>query len=397
MKSNFSNMSKRTLTRSIGFAFASATALMAMQVVSAAQWVEVSKQDRIVTVNASGLVSSEDVSEIGVPPTSSWGLRIQSIVEEGARVDEGDVVLRFQTSQQDENLRDRTRQLEVRTAEIEALKEKTVQDLEQEKLDLARLEADAIKAKRKAELPAEVVPGVEYAKLVEQERLARTLYERALKRKELSDLARDLQLTSLEKKVARLQGQIEERQREMSKFTIRSPRDGLALVGTDWQGDKLEMDSRVGPGRFVVQIVDDSKLIVKADVPEHAAAKLAVGQKAIVTSESLGGAELKGTIVSVGSTVRQKSQFSPAMVRDFIVKFDEDYSSVLKLGVSVQVTVQVETLRDSVAVPHEALVYRSGLPGVITGGTWKQVELGSRTEDEIVVLEGLEEGERVRL
>ena len=365
--------------------------------IQAAQFVEVVKQDRIVTVNASGVIASVNETSLGVPPSDSWRLSLAFIVEEGSRVREGQTVFSIESSREERNLEELRRNLQGLLGEVESQKEQTLQTLESEKLDRANLESQKIKAERKAELPPGVVPGVEYAILLEQKRLAQILYERGMKRQEMSDRARELQQASLQRRIARVETRIADREREMAAFTVRAPISGLVLIGVDWEGNKLDNGDRVSPGRPVVTIVDDSSILVKGDVHEQFAGKLAVGQRVVVTSDTLGGAKLNGTIDSVGNTVRRKSQRSPTMVRDFTVKFDEDYSAVLNLGVSVQVTIEVDTLQDAISVPKEALVYREGLPGVVVGGKWTKVQLGSISGGHYIVLSGVSEGDRVRL
>ena len=66
-------------------------------------------------------------------------------------------------------------------------KEQEQQQICQEALDMSNLKADVDKAVRLAEVPAGIVPGIEYKRLLERRRLAETLYERALVRKTLSD------------------------------------------------------------------------------------------------------------------------------------------------------------------------------------------------------------------
>ena len=184
----------------------------------------------------------------------------------------------------------------------------------------------------------------------------------------------------------------------MDSFNVRSPIDGLAIVGSNWEGQKLESGSRVGPGWPVVTVVDDKNILIRGTVHEQWAAKLAVGQVAIIETDALVGSKLQGTVSSVGSTVRRKSQRSPTMVRDFTVKLDEDYSHVLDLNMNVHVTIEVDTLVDAIAVPKDALVYREGRPGVVTQQAWTPIELGSSaSEGYFIVLNGLEAGQRVKL
>lgn len=396
------NTKKHNMSRRRGamfFGVLSGTACLCFAVSAfAANWYEVVKENRVVTITATGSVESASEHNIGVPPSDSWRLRLDWLVEEGTRVRKGGRIFTIESSSQQRDLEELQGRLQVMHGQIESRKEQNLQDIEAEKLDRANLESDAIKAKRKAEMPAGVVPGIEYKKLLEQERLANTLYERALTRQEMSERSRELEKASLDRQIERIERNLEQRQREMDSFTVRSPIDGLAIVGTNWEGQKLESGSRVGPGWPVVTVVDDKNILVRGTVHEQWAAKLAVGQRAIIETDALVGSKLQGTVSSVGNTVRRKSQRSPTMVRDFTVELNEDYSHVLDLNMNVHVTIEVDTLVDAIAVPKEALVYRQGKPGVVTQQAWTPVELGSSaSEGYFIVLDGLEAGQRVKL
>lgn len=98
------------------------------------------------------------------------------------------------------------------------------QQVRQEALDVSSLKADVDKAERIAEVPAGIVPGIEYQKLVEHRRLAETLYERALIRKSLSD--RDKVGAEENKKrqiaLARAKLRLDEVRQTLYSFTISS-------------------------------------------------------------------------------------------------------------------------------------------------------------------------------
>ena len=363
----------------------------------AADWYEIKEQDRVVTITATGTVESENEVAAGVPPSDSWRLRLDQLVEEGTQVRKGQMLFSIESSSQQRDLEQLEGRLEVKKGEIETSKERNLQTIEQEKLDLANLESDAIKADRKAELPAEVVPGIEYKKLREDKRLKNILWQRGLTRQKMSERGRVLQRESLDRQIKRLEADLEQRKNEMASFVVRSPIEGLAIIGVGWQGEKLSAGDRVSPGIPVVTVVDDKNVLIQGTVHEQSAAKLAVGQRAIVSTDKLVGSELKGRVVAVGNTVRRKSQRSPTMVRDFTVKLDEDYSHVLDLNESVHVEIEVDTQENAIAVPKQALVYREGKPGVYAGSAWTPVKLGDASGDGFIVLEGLDVGDKVRL
>lgn len=371
------------------------------------EWMTVTQEDRVITLTTTGVVDSEDSFAVGPPPTTRWRASIAQIVEEGKRISKGELLVRFEGSRADERIRELESRIEELEGTMESDKEKLLQELEQEKLDLANLESNADRAARKAAVPAGVIPGIDYQKLLEEKRLSKILYDRAIHRKTLNDQAREATKIWQEKNLERTKARLAGSRDILSSYTVRSPREGISVIGTDWDGQKLIEGSNVSVGFTVVRVVDDTKLLIKADVPENVAAQINTGQSVTILTEATGTSELTGTVFSVGNTVRRKSKNSLAMVRDFAVKLDGDYSDVLKVGVSVQLTVRTETITNVVAIPKEALVYRDGYPGVIkptegitavfNQGEWSPVYLGKSSDDFFVVLDGLEVGDKVRL
>lgn len=382
--------------------------LLVVVCAQAAQWKDVQKESKFtVNVSATGVVDSKKFESIGAPPTSRWRSRIEWIVPEGKRVSKNEVVVRIEGSRTDERIRELEGELNVHAGDVGVDKEQKQQQLRQEALDMSNLKADVEKAARMAEVPAGIIPGIEYRKLVERRRLAETLYDRALYRKQLSDRDKVALEENKQREIARAQLRLAEAKRALDTFTIRAGRDGIAVIGTDWSGEKLTAGSSASGGIQMVKIVDDTQLLIRATIPENLATVLKVGQKAVIVTETTGTAELSGEVHSVGNTVRRKSPKSLERVRDFTVELDEDYSEILRIGGSVEVKVEVETFNDVLTVPKDALVYRQGKPGVFTprlqlGGfvftdQWQPVTLGKANQEDFIVEEGLKEGQRVRL
>ena len=365
---------------------------------AAEQWLEVHRTDRPVTVATSGIVVSTEVLHFGPPPSSNWQTSIAELAQEGQRVEQGDLLVRLDSSNLDDDLTRWAGQVAQRRSELLSTDEKQRQEIEDERVGLAQAESEARKADRKTEQPEELIPGVEYRKLVEEKRIANLLKLRARERQSLSLRLRQAKRKEIETSVRQTAMKLAAIEKELASFTIRAPRPGLVVIGTDDLGDKLDVNASVHPGMVVVRLADDSRLAVQAEIREHAAARLAVGQRVRVAIDSAAEADLVGRVSQAANTVRRRSRYSEAMVRDITVEIDPGQPSVLRLGMSVQIEVELSMLRQALAIPASALVYRSGSPGVVLkGGGWQSVLLGERSADMFIVEGGLREGDMVRL
>jgi len=365
---------------------------------TAEDWLTVDAEDRPITVTANGIVESSDTLRFGPPATRSWRQTIATLAREGQMVSEGDVLASFDASSADDEVRETRAELNAKRTELESLLETQAREIEEEKVRLAEAESAAEKAARKADADESLYAGLEYQKLVEERRISAELFERESARRELNERVRRANRAELEADIRRLEAELAGDERALEKFTIRAPKAGLVIVGTDQAGQKLGANDTVNPGLTVVELADPDKLMVRAEVPEFAATKIAVGQKAEMVIDAAGGTTIRGHVIDVGSIVRRQSQYSQAMVRDVSIELPESVIASLRPGMTVKVTIETETQRAAVAVPDAVLQYRDGRPGVVVRGDgWREVRLGRASAGLRIIEDGLAAGERIAL
>ena len=310
----------------------------------------------------------------------------------------GDVLAQFDASSTDDRVRDRKAQLNAKRSELESWLETQRREIEEEKVTLAEAKSAAEKAERKADTNADVYAGLEYKKLLEERDIAADLYRREKEREELNRRVREAKRAELEADIRRLESEVAGAERELASFTIAAPRDGLVIVGTDQQGQKLSVNDQTNPGITVVELANPDDLIVRAEVPEFAATRIAVGQPAVSVIDAAGGAPIAGEVVEVGSIVRRQSQYSQAMVRDVAVSLPADVIETLRPGMSVKLEIEIDTQQNALAVPDDAIRYRDGKPGVVVRGDgWRGIVLGPASAGLRIVEDGLAAGDRVAL
>jgi len=372
--------------------------LLVADVARAEQWLEIEPTDRPITVVATGIISSADTLRFGPPPSRSWRTTITELAREGSRVNAGDVLARFDGSATDDRVRTLSAELNAKRSELESLLKTQASEIEEAKVKLAEAESEAEKAARKSDTDAELYASLEYSKLLEQKRLAADMLEFEQQRVKLAAQVRRAKKAELEADIRRLESELSGAEQELAAFTIKAPRDGLVIIGTDSEGRKLDVNDSVNPGIVVVELADETSLQVQAEVLEFTAASIQVGHPAVTTIDAVGSGQLQGEVTEVGSIVRRQSQFSQAMVRDVEVSLPPSSYANLRPGMSVKLTLVVDTRRNALAIPDSAILYRGGEPGVIVRrGGWTRVVLGPANEGMHMVEQGLEDGDEVAL
>ncbi|MDJ0656053.1 MAG: efflux RND transporter periplasmic adaptor subunit [Xanthomonadales bacterium] len=375
-----------------------AVLLLAAASVQAQDWVTVEVDDRPITVDATGIVASAGAMRFGPPPSRSWRITITKLAREGSRVKAGEVLAQFDGSATDDRVRSLTGDLNAKKSELESLGETQAREIEEGRVQLAAAKSSAEKAARKADVSAELYASLEYQKLLQEKAVAKVLYEQEQRRTELVAQVREAKRAELEADVRRLESELAGAKKELDSFTIRAPRDGLVIVGTDREGQKLDVNDAVNPGIVVVELAREDDLMIQAEVPEYAAASLHTGQKARVVIEAAGGVDVIGEVTAVASIVRRQSQYSQAMVRDVDVNIPSAAAGRLRPGMTAKITIEVDVETSALAIPDEAIAYRDGKPGVnVRGDGWRPVVLGRASAGMHVVSSGLSAGDQVEM
>jgi HlyD family secretion protein len=362
------------------------------------QWAQVAAADRPITVAASGIITPADALRFGPPPSRSWRITITQLAREGSRVEAGDVLAQFDGSATDDRVRSLSAELNAKRSELGSLLETQAREIEEGAVQLAAARSEAEKAARKADADASLFASLEYRKLLEERAITQKLYEWEQKRTVLAERVRASMWAELEAEIRRLESELQGARSELDSFSIRAPRDGLVIVGTNREGQKLDINESVNPGMVVVELADESSLVIQAEVPEYAAARIAVGQRVAISIDAAGGSSLAGEVIEVASIVRRQSQYSQAMVLDVTVSLPEADLADLRPGMSAKLDIVVATERAALAVPDDSIRYRDGRPGVeVRGQGWTPVGLGRSSGGLQVVKTGLEPGDEVRL
>jgi membrane fusion protein (multidrug efflux system) len=158
-------------------------------------------------------------------------------------------------------------------------------------------------------------------------------------------------------------------------------------------------DRLVTPGQYVrvqtpvMVVVDSDPLRVRLKVPERMAGWIAVGQPVTVQVEAYPARSFAGKVSRINPSVDPQA-------RTFEVEaLLENPDGALKPGFFARARIASSHVDRALVVPREALRYVYGVYKVyaVDEGKMRErdVKLGSREGEEVEVVEGVEEGERV--
>lgn len=196
---------------------------------------------------------------------------------------------------------------------------------------------------------------------------------------------------------------LERLERQMSKCVIRAPQSGMVVYANDsggsrfgQSGPKIDLGASVNEFQAILRLPDLANMQVKALVHESKVDSLRTGMRAVVKIQDR---ELQGTIASIANQAEPNSFFS-GNVKEYatIIKID-GHPDGLKPGMTAQVEVLVQELKDVLQVPVQCVVEKGG-KFYAWVKTPKKVErralrLGGTNDTEIEIQDGLSEGELV--
>ena len=175
---------------------------------------------------------------------------------------------------------------------------------------------------------------------------------------------------------------------QLSYSEIRSPIDGVVTDRPLYPGEMA------AAGTAIVTVMDVSAVIAKAHIPQADAALLKVGDKGTITVPGFDN-PVEGKITVVSPALDPNSTTVEVWLEA------KNPKQQLKPGTSVQLSLTAKTVKDALVVPAASVITAAdGSSAVMIAGSdgkahQKTVKLGIRQDDDVQILEGVSDGDKV--
>jgi len=204
--------------------------------------------------------------------------------------------------------------------------------------------------------------------------------------------------------------QLEEMEKELSGGELRSPADGVVILGKTWgeTGRRTVREGdRVWSREKVADITNLSALEVRLRVDENSVHRVKPKQKAVITVKGAPGREFDGEVIAIGAVARmalpwEDPQAVPGQrIFDVSVKVAKPDLAILRPGVKAEVQFVFDRIAEATYIPVQAVHDKPGGPVVYVqeGRRFasRKINPGDRNDKSVVILEGVKPGERVAL
>jgi multidrug efflux pump subunit AcrA (membrane-fusion protein) len=356
-----------------------------------------------ITVAARGELQGGNSEMLTAPMVGGGDLPITVLRQPGELVGEGDVVVQFDTTQQEYNLREaeadlaEAEQQVIRAqAESEATDEETrwavlsaESDVKVAEWEMKRNPVEPAIVRRQNELDLDAAKG----------RLRQA--QQDIKNKQTTS-ASGIAIQQANQNKAKVMAELA--QKNIDSMTLKAKTAGYVNVQQNMNMNMMYWGMSLPPfqvgdsarsGMAVAQIPDLKSWEISAKVGELDRGRLSPGQPVTVKVVALAGKEFKGKVKNMGGTS------GPQWDRNFETRITlDDGAPELRPGMTSNLVIVAETLENALWVPFQAVfesdgrqfVYRQTANGFMP----HDIKLVKRSESQ-VVLEGLNEGETIAM
>ena len=192
-------------------------------------------------------------------------------------------------------------------------------------------------------------------------------------------------------------------QDELAKAKIVAPASGFLIynelsIGSEYR--RIQIGDPVWNGQPIMTIPDTTLMAVETSVREFDVHKVHPRQKARVSFDAFPGLALDGHVDFIGNLATKSSNSRGG--KEFGLRILLDGTDAkLRPGMTAQVDIDVDRIPDTLILPIEAIFEKDGRPYCYAeeNGTVveREIETGLSNADQVAIVSGLHEGQRVSL
>jgi HlyD family secretion protein len=356
-------------------------------------------------ISANGELQAAESIAVAVPPVPIQRLRIGWAVPDGTHVNKGDVLIEFDPDELNLELMAHRSDLQMALEKItrgglastsektDIVKDKKIAELELEKI-IEFLPQDEQIYKRR-----EIIEG-QLDKEYTEKKIVFADARLNLKGKVYS---LDEAILTLER--GRVTSNIDRYEKALTSLKLLSPATGIVVYndpGYFFGGYSLMPGRVVYVGMTLFNLVNPDKMEAKCFVLEKDAGELRTEQKVTLTLDPYPDLEFTGSVKTIDKLARPIDRESPVKYFQTVVKLDKTNAELMKPGVKLKAQILAGELKSVIVIPRSAAVKKdSGFVAFVLKGVNQfepvPVTLGSGDAAQVVVTEGLEEGQTLAL
>lgn len=323
-------------------------------------------------------------------------VKIQDLIPEGTVVDSGQYVATLDRSEVSLKLKDIEDEIEKLESQYIKTKLDTtikLRDLRDELVNLkfAKEEAQIVLEQSKFEPPA----------TIRQAKINVDKAERAYNQS-VNNYGLKVRQSEADMREAEINLQKQQRSKTamldlLNRFTIYAPSSGMVIYTKEWGGQKRKVGSTINPWDLTVATLPDlTSMRSKTYVNEIDISKVRKGQKVRIGVDAFPDKKYSGTVTDVANIGEQLPN-TDAKVFEVVIKVNES-DPILRPAMTTSNSILIQRFEEVLSLPLEAVFMNDSISYVYTkNGKREIVVLGAENENEVIIEQGLKEGQSVYL
>jgi hypothetical protein len=356
-----------------------------------------------VLVTTSGELKARESVQITVPANSqqagAYQMKISSIVPEGTVVRAGDVVAELDRAQVAGRMTEVSLALQKAEAQFEQAMLDSTLNLSTARENIRTMELALEERRLAKEQAVYEAPTVKRQAEIDYEKAERGLAQARADYKTKTEQAQ-AKMREVGADVQRQRNLLGVIQDVMAGFSIRAPGPGMVIYVKEWNGRKRTTGSQVSSwDNAVATLPDLTSMESVTYVNEIDIRKIAVGQPVAISLDSDPSRKLTGTVTAVANVGEQRPNQDAKVFEVKVQVAGTD--TTLRPGMTTANAIETFKADSVLFIPLEAVngadgvafVYKENGNGVVK----QQIVTGAMNDDEVIVLQGLSEHDRVLL
>jgi len=367
-------------------------------------FVEVRKGDFQISVTTTGELEAKNSVDImgpdGLRQARLYNVKINDMVIEGTVVKKGDYIAMLDKSELNDRLSQVGDDLEKVTSEYIQTKMDTALELRKARDNLINLEFD-VEEKEIIVEQSKFEPQATQRQNEINLQKAKRQYQQAIENYQLQKNKARAQMREKAAVMSKYQRELDFLLTLSENFKVTAPEPGMVIYRRHWRGGKLGVGSTISPWEPVVATLPDlTKMVSKTFVNEVDIRSIGKGQKASIGLDAFPDKALTGEVVEVANIGEQKPN-SDSKVFQVLIEINE-MDTTLRPAMTTSNLIISEVIENVLYAPLES-VHSQGdsLSYVIkkntTGYIKQEVVLGKTNSNEIIISDGVDEGDELYL
>jgi HlyD family secretion protein len=343
--------------------------------------------------------NSEDISgPSGLREFRIWQVKINDIIPDGSVVDSGAYVAELDRSDLMNQMKDIETELEKLHSQFTKTRLDTSLEMRNAREELINLRYNLEELQLRFDQSKFEPPATIRQIQIDLEKGQRS-YEQAQNNYALKLEKARANMQEVAASLQQSERRYEQIKQILKQFTIYAPKSGMVIHRRNWDGSKQGIGSTLQTGwnNVVASLPNLTEMISRTYVNEIDISKLRTGQLVEIGVDAFPDRKYTGYVSEVANIGEQLRNSNAKVFEVRIVVNESD--TILRPAMTTKNTIITDIISDAVFIPLETIHTQDTISFVYRAGRQvkQQVRLGRSNENEIVVLQGLVEGDMVYL